>query len=165
MLQAIAKNKPLTIAALVLAVVLVIYFAGRKAGKNAAEDSWWNKLFGTGSDPETVNIQEVTVNGQVPKDNIQAVTDAIYQSIEDRTILSGNGTNINMAFGMFNVLQSTGRASVVNDWNARYLGKDKYYFFTGNWGTMRQEIAAFADEGLQPQTAIAYKWMQDNNIN
>jgi hypothetical protein len=166
MLKQIAQNKPLQITVLVIAIVLVIYFAGRRSGKKAATDSWWANLFGgSNAEKEVINIQEVKVNGQVPVANNQRITDAIYQSIKDRNVLSGNGIAINAAFGMFNVLSDSGKASVVNDWNKRYLGKDKDFWFTGDWGTIRQEIAKFASEGLQIETGIAYKWLQDNNIN
>lgn len=163
--KTLLTNRPAQIAIAVILVLAVVYFMGRNAGKNAQKQSWWQRLFGGGDETAPVDIPApVTVGGQVPAENVQYITDAIYQGFHNHRWYGKNGENINLAFAQFNASSQAGKASVVNDWNARYFGTDRPGYFTGDYGTIRQEIAEVVDEGLLPQTALAYKWLQDLKI-
>lgn len=167
---AILSQRPVQIVIGAVIILAIVYFMGRKSGKTAAsQPNWWQRLIGDDT-PKQQDIPTVTVGGQPAQENVQSVTDAIYAEMQlDVNLIVGgwfSDTDLNNAFSQFNNLSHTGKASVINDWNSRYLGTDRPGVLTGNHGTLRQEIAyLYPSTNSRPsEVAIAYRWMQDYAI-
>ena len=162
------KQRPVQIALGVIIILAIVYFIGRKAGKNAAiNGTWFSNLFGT-SKASVTPPAPVNIDGKEPAENIQHVTDAIYQAFQPDLHLGVaywfSDDEVNEAFAMFNDLSTSGKASVVNDWNRRYFGQDKPGVFTGDWSTLRNELQNYP--GSIPQEAqSALGWMQQYSIS
>lgn len=149
-------------AALIIAILAVVYFKGRKDGKAC---SWLDKL--TGNCPGQKNENEPVVyvpTGPGAQWKPQAITNQIYNALDGHSWLTPNGEAINNAFFAFNNLNDQQKFDVINDWEARYKGTDRPYWGTGDYGSLRQTIEEFEND-FQPQVEIAYTWMNNNLIN
>ncbi len=153
-MKAIGK-KEIFIGLGVILILVLIYYLGKRAGKDCG---WMDKLLG--NCPEEGKGKTVIINTGSGEWLPNPITDALYTAIN--RIMDAPGAE-NDAFGKFNVLSDDQKVDVINDWAARYEGTDKAGWFTGNFPSLKKTLEEdFGD--MEPNVAIAYNWMITKGI-
>lgn len=165
-LSKLLSNRILWAVVIILGILGFVWWISKKLTLAKAGKPTFNetvlKLFGQGEAPKP---NTYTFNGVVPTSyNPTKVTDQIFQAYDAHSWVSPNGKEINSALQVFNALNAEQKVAVLNDWEQRYKGKDRPYWFTGDYGTLKQEIERFAPD-LQPEAAIALNWLQENKFD
>jgi hypothetical protein len=157
----LGQNRNIIIVIVVALIIWAIYQYGKK---KALDCSWYDKLLGNCVEgtPTKTQYTDTSATGNVF--NPKGISDAIFEEYESHWTFKPNGENINLVWRGFNALSNANRIAVVNDWNMRYLGRDRAGWFTGDYGTLRQTIERYQGN-LQPQAEIALNWMISNNIS
>jgi hypothetical protein len=131
------------IAAIVVTVIAIIYFAGRKAGKNASNNPWQAPLpkddaHSTGSSP-------------VDSAKVRTIADDLYADLDKWDWNPFTFTRDVEVYKRFNSLSDTEFVAVYNDWNFRFSSefsgkslpaviKDELGWGLGQFNSIRDSI-------------------------
>jgi hypothetical protein len=100
---------------IVLAVAVIIYFTGRRAGKKASDNPWQAPLptdIGNGSGPSSVDWAK-----------IRSITDDLFSDLEKLDWIPMWGTRVIQVYEQWNSLSDTEFVAVYNDFNSRFSSR------------------------------------------